>query len=85
MALESNGIRRNDPADRVFGAWNEAAGPLAKRAIPVRFQAGELTVHVESSAHYQELTNFTGPALQRATNQSLGKELVQRVVFKLKR
>jgi len=85
MALKSHGIRRNDPADRVFRAWNAAAGPLAKRATPVRFQDGELTIHVESAAHFQELTNFTGAALQQATNASLEMQLVQRVVFKLKR
>lgn len=85
LVLKQNGIRRDDPQHRVFEAWNQAAGPLAKRAVPVRFQAGELVIFVESSAHYQELNNFTGPALQRATNRSLGSELVQRIVFKLKR
>lgn len=85
LVLRQNGIRRDDPQLKIFEAWNRAAGPLAKRAVPVRFRDGELTVFVESSAHYQELNNFTGPALQRATNRSLGKELVQRIVFKLKR
>lgn len=83
--LKQNGIRRGDPCDRVFSAWNQAAGPLAKRAVPVRFADGELLVFVESSAHYQELTHFTGPTLQRTTNELLGSHLVQRVTFKLKR
>ena len=85
MVLKQNGIRRGDPQHKVFAAWNQAAGPLAKRAVPVRFERGELLVFVESSAHYQELTNFTGPMLHRATNQVLGTQLVQRVTFKLKR
>jgi hypothetical protein len=85
LVLKQNGIRRGDPQHRVFEAWNQAAGPLAKRAIPVRFHEGELIVFVESSAHYHELNNFTGPALMRATNRSLGSELIQRIVFKLKR
>lgn len=83
--LKQNGIRRDDPSHKVFAAWNQAAGPLAKRAIPVRFERGELLIHVESSAHYQELTHFTGPMLHRATNQALGTPVVQRVTFKLKR
>lgn len=85
LALKQSGIRRHGPEERVFAAWNQAAGPLAKRAIPMRLQAGELTVFVESSAHYHELKSFTGDAIRRDTNQRLGAELVQRVVFKLKR
>ena len=85
VVLKQNGIRRGDPQDKVFAAWNQAAVPLAKRAIPMRFEQGELLVFVESSAHYQELNNFTGPMLHRATNDLLGTPLVQRVTFKLKR
>ncbi len=84
-ALKTHGVRRGQPANPVFEAWNHAAGPLAPRAVPVRFQNGELLIQVESSAHYQELTQFTGSMLHAKTNELLGDRRVTRVVFKLKR
>lgn len=84
-ALKTHGVRRGQPGNPVFEAWNRAAGPLAERAVPVRFQGGELLIQVESSAHYQELTQFTGSMLHAKTNELLGDRRVSRVVFKLKR
>ena len=78
-----SGRARHQPA---FRAWNEAAGEeLARRARPVRFARGELTVEVESAAHLHELTNFTGETLRASANQILGKQEIRRVVFRLKR
>ncbi len=57
---------------------------LANRARAVRFRSGELTVEVDSSAHYQELKNFTGDQYRRKANKLLGSERVQRVIFKLR-
>ncbi len=84
--LKENDLRRSDPNAAIFQTWNQALGPaLAKRAVPVRFERGELTVLVESAAHYQELTNFTGSQLRRQTNELLGANRIERISFKLKR
>lgn len=84
--LKDNDLRRSDPNNAIFTTWNQAIGPaLAKRAVPVRFERGELTVLVESAAHYQELTNFTGAQLRRQTNELLGATRIERISFKLKR
>jgi hypothetical protein len=84
--LHSNDLRRANPNDKIFTTWNQALGPaLAKRAVPVRFERGELTVLVESAAHYQELKNFTGSQLRRQTNELLGAKRIERISFKLKR
>lgn len=83
--MKTHGVRRRDPRNEVFDAWNRAAGPLAKRAVPARFTGGELLILVESSAHYHELLNFTGSLLHEKTNALLSTTKVQRVVFKLRR
>lgn len=84
--LKDNDLRRQDPNETIFTTWNQAVGPaLAKRAVPVRFERGELTILVESAAHYQELKNFTGSQLRRQTNELLGAPRIERVTFKLKR
>lgn len=70
----------------VIDAWSTAVGePLARRARAVRFQHGELLVEVESATHLQELKSFTGERYRRLANERLGRESIQRVVFKLKR
>ena len=84
--LKENNLRHTSPHHAIFTTWNQALGPaLAKRAIPVRFERGVLTVLVESAAHYQELTNFTGAQLRRQTNELLGAPRIERISFKLKR
>ena len=45
----------------------------------------DLLVEVESSAHLQELKQFTGEDFRRRANERLGRERIRRVVFKLKR
>lgn len=84
-ALRTHGVRPGQAGDPVFEAWNRAAGPLAPRAVPVRFQGGELLVQVESSSHLQELTQFTGSKLHAKANAILGERRISRVVFQLKR
>jgi len=71
----------------IYEAWREALGTeLARRARPVTFRAGVLTVEVESAAHKQELTSFTGEAYRRAANEHLKPaQKITSVVFKLKR
>jgi len=81
--LRSSGLDAQLRDARVYAAWHAAVGDaLAKRAVPVRFDQGELTVEVTSSAHLQELTNFTGEQYRALANARMGREVIQRVVFK---
>ena len=71
---------------QVYRAWKQALGvALAARAKPVRFEDGELDVVVNSSAHFDELTNFTGETYRKKANQRLGSERIRRVTFRLER
>ena len=84
--LRDSGLDTKLSQARVFGAWQVALGAeLSKRAIPVRFQGGELLVEVESAAHFHELTNFTGERYRVLANKKLGAARITRVVFQLKR
>jgi hypothetical protein len=70
----------------VLRAWREtAAKRYGKRARATRFRDGELLVEVDSAAHLQELSAFTGDELRQATNRRLGSERIRRVIFKLAR
>ena len=81
--LRSSGLDAQLRDARVYAAWDAALGEaLAKRAVPVRFHEGELTVEVTSSVHLQELTNFTGEQYRALANARLGREAIQRVAFK---
>ena len=83
--LRANGLTSGGQASRIFKAWNAALDPsLRKHAAPVRFRSGELTVEVGSAAHLQELKNFTGDTFRRKANESLGKQTIRKVVFKLR-
>ena len=69
----------------IYSAFGKALGRnLSKRARPVRFQRGILTVEVESAAHLHELANFSGESVRIQANQILGGERITRVDFKLK-
>jgi len=84
--LRDSGLDSKLAQARVAKAWNEAVGePMAKRARPVRFQKGELLVEVQSAAHLQELTNFTGERYRVLANKKLGAARITRVVFQLQR
>lgn len=88
--LDSRGLRTVRRDDRIFGAWRKVVGPtLAKRTHPVRYDGRlsrqELVVEVESAAQLAELEQFTGEEFRRRTNEQLGKELVARLTFRLKR
>ena len=83
--LRDNGLTATGRHAVVFKAWNEVLGTeLKKRATPVRFRSGELTVEVESAAHLQEMKNFTGEAYRARANEHLGREAIRKIVFKLK-
>jgi hypothetical protein len=83
--LRDNGLTSVARYTAVFDAWTKGLGPaFQKRAVPVRFRSGELVVEVDSSAHLQELANFTGEVYRAKANEHLGKEAIRKVVFKLK-
>ena len=83
--LRDNGLRQPARDERVFRAWQDAAGnEWRRRALPVSFRAGQLTIEVASSVHLQELKNFPGEGYRTQANASLGEELIRKVVFKLK-
>jgi len=70
----------------IYQAWSKALGVrLSKRARPVRFDRGTLTVELESAAHMHELKNFTGEDYRNKANKLLGANRITRVEFKLKR
>ena len=84
--LRSSGLERRMGEQRALAAWSKALGPeSAKRARAVRCRDGELLVEVDSAALLQELKNFTGEGLRRATNKLLGGEPIQRVSFQPRR
>jgi predicted nucleic acid-binding Zn ribbon protein len=83
--LKQSGLGERPRDMLVFGAWSEAVGPdLARRAVPVRFRNGELTVEVESAVHLQELKNFTAEQYRREANAKLGREIIRELAFKLR-
>ena len=86
LFLRESGLAAKFQDWPVFAAWSKAVGEeLGRRARAVRFQRGELLVEVESATHLQELTSFTGERYRQLANECLGRESIQRVVFKLKR
>jgi hypothetical protein len=83
--FRKSGIRSRRRDSKVFEAWGDAIGSLGSHARAVRFDRGELIVEVESAAHMQELSSFTGEDYRRQANRILGDERIRKVVFKLKR
>jgi hypothetical protein len=80
--LGGAGLAGTARESRVLIAWTRAAGATAKRARAVRFHRGVLTVEVSSSALLQELAAFSGEALRKAANRTLGGDRIDRVVYK---
>jgi len=84
--LRASGLSAQMKHFAVYAAWDAALGKdLARRARPVGFQAGTLSVEVQSSAHLHELQNFTGEQFRTLANARLGKSEIRKVVFRLKR
>ena len=81
--LRQTGLARRRSESPVYAAFETAAGPdLARRARPVRFAKGVLTVEVDSSSHYHELVSFRGEELRLRVNQLLGSADVRGIAFK---
>ena len=84
--IKGSGLASKLRDAEAFRAWREALGAsLAARAVPVRFDSGELTLEVRSAAHLHEFQNFSGEQYRRAANKKLGAERITRVVFRLAR
>ncbi|MFP8870101.1 MAG: DUF721 domain-containing protein [Myxococcota bacterium] len=84
--LKDSGLGAQLRHARVYGAWSKSLGPqLQQRAQPVHFQFGGLTVEVESAPHMHELQNFTGEQYRKAANETLGEEVIKKILFRLKR
>ena len=85
LFLKDAGVRRASGDERVLRAWTEAAGPSwRKRATPVAFRSGQLTVEVATPLALAELKGFQAEGLRARTNAALGEERVRKVVIKLK-
>lgn len=81
--LRETGLARRRTESPVYAAFDAAAGPdLARRARPVRFARGVLTVEVDSSSHYHELVSFRGEELRLRVNEMLGKPDVRRIAYR---
>ncbi len=84
--IQRSGLASKFRDVQAFRAWREVVGAdLATRAVPVRFDRGELTVEVRSAAHLHELANFTGEPFRRAANKKLGSERITKLAFRLAR
>ncbi|MCY2959805.1 MAG: DUF721 domain-containing protein [Planctomycetota bacterium] len=81
--LRETGLARRRSESPVYAAFDSAAGAdLARRARPVRFARGVLTVEVDSASHYHELVSFRGEELRARVNQLLGTADVRSIAFK---
>jgi len=84
--LRASGLSAHMRHFAVYEAWDSALGKeLARRARPVGFQNGLLSIEVQSAAHLHELQNFTGEQFRTLANARLGKSEIRKVVFRLKR
>lgn len=75
---EGHAFRRGRPVLRVFRAFQALGPPLTRRAEPVWFGSGVLTLRVFGSAWMTELS-FLTDSLAARLNQVLGDDLVQSV------
>lgn len=83
--LRDTGIGIGPLEARVFRAWEGALDPsLRRKAVPVRFRHGSLTVEVGSAPLLQELRSFTGEELRERANAAFPEPPIRRIVFKAK-
>jgi hypothetical protein len=84
--LKTSGIVSRLGAWPIYQAFLQAAGStFERRARPVRFARGTLTVEVDSAAHLAELQGFRGGEIRARANEILGRPDIQKIAFKLKR
>ena len=77
------GLRPRLSEYRVWKAWREVVGDkVAERAQPMRLKGGTLYVRVTSSSWMQELSLFKD-RIVKGLNESLGKGVVEDIVFRI--
>lgn len=65
------------PAHRIWDVWADAVGPdIARRAAPIEFKKGKLTIGVAGAAWLQQMV-FLSPQIIEAVNSKLEKPLVK--------
>ncbi len=81
--MRETGLTRRRSESPVYAAFEAVAGPdLSRRARPVRFARGVLTVEVSSASHLHELESFRGEELRARVNRELGRDDVRKIAFK---
>ncbi len=81
--MKETGLTRRRTESPVYAAFDAAAGSdLARRARPVKFLRGVLTVEVDSASHLHELESFRGEELRAAVNRQIGANDVRKIAFK---
>ena len=65
---------------KVLLAWEQAAGPLANHARPLRIRHGKLEIAVPSSVWRTQI-NFVKQEIIDRINASVGKEIVESLVL----
>lgn len=79
-AIADLGIGEKLAEARVLIAWDEAAGPLASRARPLKIRYGKLEVAVSSPAWRTQLTFVKQEIIDRL-NARAGKKVIADLVF----
>lgn len=81
--MRATGLTRRRAESPVYAAFDAVAGSdLARRARPVRFARGVLTVEVDSASHLHELESFRGEEMRQRVNRQLGRDDVRKIAFK---
>jgi len=83
--LRQHGVQRSTGDERVLEAWTDAAGATwRKRAVPVLFRGGQLTLEVTNSIDLSELKSFRAEDIRLRANRNLGQTLIHKLAFKLR-
>ena len=67
----------NDALERALGA------EMAERCTVTGFRAGKLVVETDSAPLYSELTGFRREQVRRAMNETLVKQQIAQLVFRM--
>jgi hypothetical protein len=83
----AHGLTRRRAVPEAHTAFHAAikatcGAEIARRARPVKFLRGTLTVEVDSAALLAELESFRAEDLRAATNRELGRPDVRRIGFR---
>ncbi len=79
-AMADLGITEKLLEARILLAWEEAAGPLASRARPLKIRHGKLEVAVASPA-WRTQFNYVKQEIVDRLNARVGKKVIGELVF----